>query len=526
MFKKRKLEILIFCLVTIFVFGAILLPQDIFNYKIKIAKAFDYSCTDSDGGKDYYSKGTVNVVLKFGTNTFTDYCRIEDNKLVEYFCQDTAKIQEYYECPYGCEFGICRSEPFSDKIAVYNTQVYEITYSKSTIAWNTSKDAKSYIRVATSLVSLENTNWTGWTSPLFSDTTFRRTFTGLMPNTKYFFDIKAESLVDEIISDIYQGTFITLPSSEEPVSTCEDSDGGKSYHTKGEVIIGEKTYIDRCMDTYNLSERFCKPDGTLGSDSFKCFGGGCSDGACLVNSETQKASQEDSQEDSAEDLSNATPKYLTLKGKIEQLGIITSESEKQLVATERNMVTQIDQSLTKRLAGKILLQVEEHGEAWYVDEETEKKFYLKDGDSAYNALQGFGLGITNTDLAKIPIGIEERAEIADTDNDGLDDKLEEALGTDINNPDTDGDGYSDGDEIRSGYNPLGAGALATNSQFANDLKGKILLQVESRGEAWYIHPEDGKRYYMKDGKLAYQIMRYLSLGITNEDLRKIDVGEF
>jgi len=31
---------------------------------------------------------------------------------------------------------------------------------------------------------------------------------------------------------------------------------------------------------------------------------------------------------------------------------------------------------------------------------------------------------------------------------------------------------------------------------------------------------------MKDGPAAYQIMRFLSLGITNDDIRKIDVGSF
>jgi len=55
------------------------------------------------------------------------------------------------------------------------------------------------------------------------------------------------------------------------------------------------------------------------------------------------------------------------------------------------------------------------------------------------------------------------------------------------------------------------------------MKGTILLQVESKGEAWYVH--DGKRYYLGDGNQAYQIMRFLSLGITNENLRKIAVGE-
>ncbi len=42
----------------------------------------------------------------------------------------------------------------------------------------------------------------------------------------------------------------------------------------------------------------------------------------------------------------------------------------------------------------------------------------------------------------------------DFDRDGLSNKEEQTLGTDIKNPDTDGDGYSDGVEVESGYNPL------------------------------------------------------------------------
>jgi len=55
----------------------------------------------------------------------------------------------------------------------------------------------------------------------------------------------------------------------------------------------------------------------------------------------------------------------------------------------------------------------------------------------------------------------------------------------------------------------------------NRLKGKILLQVEGRGQAWYINPSDGKKYYLADGEAAYQVMRYLSLGVTNKDLGQI-----
>ena len=37
----------------------------------------------------------------------------------------------------------------------------------------------------------------------------------------------------------------------------------------------------------------------------------------------------------------------------------------------------------------------------------------------------------------------------------------------------------------------------------NNLNGKILLQVESKGEAWYVNPKDGKRYYMANGDQAF-----------------------
>lgn len=47
----------------------------------------------------------------------------------------------------------------------------------------------------------------------------------------------------------------------------------------------------------------------------------------------------------------------------------------------------------------------------------------------------------------------------DSDNDGLTSAQEAQYGTDPNNPDTDGDGFKDGDEVSAGYNPKGAGRL-------------------------------------------------------------------
>ncbi|MDO8512843.1 MAG: hypothetical protein Q7S57_06245 [bacterium] len=51
----------------------------------------------------------------------------------------------------------------------------------------------------------------------------------------------------------------------------------------------------------------------------------------------------------------------------------------------------------------------------------------------------------------------------DTDNDGLPDTVEAIYKTDTNNPDTDGDSYKDGEEVKNGYDPLKPGSARLDS---------------------------------------------------------------
>ncbi len=179
-------------------------------------------------------------------------------------------------------------------------------------------------------------------------------------------------------------------------------------------------------------------------------------------------------------------------------------------------------SVPSNTLGRVLLQVEQRGEAWYVDPITASRYYLKNGPVAYEALRTFGLGITNEDLSGVPIGYDARLDVGyDSDGDGLSDRFEQSIHTNPYAIDTDSDGHGDGVEIMSGYNPLGSSTVPANNALVNRLKGRILLQVEDRGEAWYVNPVDGKRYYMTNGDSAYTIMRFLSLGITDRDLQKI-----
>ncbi|MCK4799597.1 hypothetical protein KAS31_01325 [Candidatus Parcubacteria bacterium] len=50
----------------------------------------------------------------------------------------------------------------------------------------------------------------------------------------------------------------------------------------------------------------------------------------------------------------------------------------------------------------------------------------------------------------------------DFDNDGLNNEMEEIYGTDKNNPDTDGDGFKDGEEVKNGYDPTISGNARLN----------------------------------------------------------------
>lgn len=182
-------------------------------------------------------------------------------------------------------------------------------------------------------------------------------------------------------------------------------------------------------------------------------------------------------------------------------------------------------SLEQRVAGYILLQVEDKGQAWYMNPADSKRYYLANGSSAFAIMRRTGVGISNDNLSKIPIGLDNRFKLKDSDGDLLPDGLETAIGTDPYNSDSDGDSYLDGEELRANYNPLGGGSLKYDQNFANKQKGKIFLQVESHGEAWYVNPADSKRYYLGDGASAFEIMRYLSLGISNQNLNQLNIGQ-
>ena len=96
------------------------------------------TCTDSDGGKDYYRWGRTRM----GDALSADVCL--DNKVLrEFYCDSGTEFAEEYTCPSGCEDGACKEEeksitvlsPNGGEIWEIGTQ-YEISWESNGIDVN------------------------------------------------------------------------------------------------------------------------------------------------------------------------------------------------------------------------------------------------------------------------------------------------------------------------------------------------------------------------------------------------------
>ena len=144
----------------------------------------------------------------------------------------------------------------------------------------------------------------------------------------------------------------------------------------------------------------------------------------------------------------------------------SSDNSASFIALEKSLVKKINQALSKRLSGRILLQVQGHGESWYVNPMDLLKYFMGRPADAFAMMRKFGLGVSEKD-----------------------------------------------------YTAFAKGKVPAN------LSGRILLRVKAHGEAYYVNPLDHKMYYMGRPADAFALMRKFGLGITNSDLRQIGVGE-
>lgn len=117
-------------------------------------------------------------------------------------------------------------------------------------------------------------------------------------------------------------------------------------------------------------------------------------------------------------------------------------------------------SLSQRLSGRILLQVQSHGEAWYINPRDNKRYYLGTPAETLTTIRQLAVGLSETEFA----------------------------------------GWKNG-----------APAWAD---------GHLYLRVKSHGEAYYVN-QTGHWYYLGRPIDAWQLLKKQGIGISNSDLVKI-----
>lgn len=155
------------------------------------------------------------------------------------------------------------------------------------------------------------------------------------------------------------------------------------------------------------------------------------------------------------------PDYNTLC--LESVDIDTQSSSDDQASVKLTK-SPIDDVFSKALSGRILLEAEKNGEAWYVYPEDSKRYYLGRPADAFDIMKSLGLGARH-----------------------------EFIG-------------------RYVYYP-------------NYVLGRILIDVDDSGKAYYINPTDKKAYYLSRPADAFRIMGGLGLGINEENINKIEIGE-
>lgn len=167
--------------------------------------------------------------------------------------------------------------------------------------------------------------------------------------------------------------------------------------------------------------------------------------------------------------------------------------------------TEHDEALASRLSGRLLLSVEDHGKIYYVNPSDHRRYQVTFGN-ALALFRHFAMGITTSDLNKIPINQNSVSANVDTDSDGFNDKSEVANSY---NP-----------EIASNPSARGNDKMKFDQSLAQRFKGRFLLQVEDRGRIWYVD-QAGTRWEVTWSNLM-MLFQSLALGINNDDLGRID----
>jgi len=277
------------------------------------------SCTDSDGGINYYVKGTVRYFDGAGYYNYSDYC-FSSTGLYERYCSGNYVYGTTYYCPYGCSDGACVNvTPPTPSCTIKGDINRNGVVDRS--------DAESILKMAIGLASIDSCadmNYDGKVDisdvilamrssnyqlscaagqkigDVNNDGVINQLDVNLTamvaigqiakPSNLCCIDLNNDGIVD--IFDVIKVLRIAQGLDSSPgvcginataTPACTDSDGGINYYVKGTVrYFDGRTYYnysDYCFSSTGLYERYCSGNYVYGT-TYTCPYG-CSDGACI-----------------------------------------------------------------------------------------------------------------------------------------------------------------------------------------------------------------------------------------------------
>ncbi|MCK5211361.1 hypothetical protein KAJ89_01540 [Candidatus Parcubacteria bacterium] len=141
---------------------------------------------------------------------------------------------------------------------------------------------------------------------------------------------------------------------------------------------------------------------------------------------------------------------------------------RQVIERETRLSVEPDEELFSRLKGKILLQVESAGEAWWLNPDDKKRYFLGRPSDTWRMIQSQGIKIVGDELIQY---------------------------------------------------------LYFDKSFPSVMAGRFIINEDDITDVYYVSPENLRGIKLKAAEEAWQAIKEQGLGISNEDIRKLKVAE-
>lgn len=122
-------------------------------------------------------------------------------------------------------------------------------------------------------------------------------------------------------------------------------------------------------------------------------------------------------------------------------------------------------SLRTRLSGRIVVQVQDNGQAWYVNPADRERVSLGSPAQAFQTMSAMSIGITNADFNSLSVTVPA------------------------------------------------------------SVKGKFILKVEDQGKLYYVNPVNSQVIYIGGPEDAFNLIQTVGLGISNSDISQIPITQ-